>query len=115
MAHQPDPTVTAIAATLTTLDRIAKVPANTWWTLAAIIAGVFLVVPLVRKLRQVSGMWIAFALFLGVVLLSAHWIYHRTEPAILKPFVDVVAPFFRPRFNPAARRRGSADLTLIGG
>jgi hypothetical protein len=33
--------VTAIAATLTTFDRIAKVPATTWWTLAAIIAGIF--------------------------------------------------------------------------
>ena len=92
--------VTAIAATLTTFDRIAKVPATTWWTLAAIIAGIFVVVPLIRKLRQISGIWITFGLFLGVVLLSAHWIYHRTEPAILKPFVDVVAPFFPTKAPP---------------
>ena len=89
-----DSTVTAILATLTTAERIANVPSSTWWTIGLIIAGVFVVGPVFRKLRETSG--ISFVLIaLGVLtLLSAHWVRNRTEPAVLTPWVDLVAQFF---------------------
>jgi len=85
--------VPAIAATLTTLERVAQVPASTWWTLGAIIAALFLIGPIFRKIREISGIWIALILFGGSILVGAHWVYHRTEPAFLTPLVDVVAHF----------------------
>lgn len=83
----------SIAATLTTLERIAQVPASTWWILGAIIAAVFLIGPFFRKIREISGIWITLILFCGSILVGAHWVYHRTEPAFLTPLVDVVAHF----------------------
>lgn len=95
-------TVTAILATLTTAERIANVPSSTWWTIGLIIAGVFVVGPVFRKLRETSG--ISFVLIaLGVLtLLSAHWVRNRTEPAVLTPWVDLVAQFFP--MKPASKR-----------
>ncbi len=95
-------TVTAILATLTTAERIANVPSSTWWTIGLIIAGVFVVGPVFRKLRETSG--ISFVLIaLGVLtLLSAHWVRNRTEPAVLTPWVDLVAQFFPKK--PASKR-----------
>ncbi len=93
-------TVTAILATLTTAERIANVPSSTWWTIGLIIAGVFVVGPVFRKLREISG--ISFVLIaLGVLtLLSAHWVRNRTEPAVLTPLVDAVAQFFPKKAAP---------------
>jgi len=71
-------TVTAILATLTTAERIANVPSSTWWTIGLIIAGI----------------WLALIALGALTLLSAHWVRNRTEPALLKPWVDLVAQFF---------------------
>lgn len=90
----------AIIATLTTADRIAKVPSSTWWTLGLIIAAMFLIAPFFRKLREISGIWIALTLLGGLTVLSVHWVRHRTEPAVLTPLVDAVAQFFPKKAAP---------------
>ncbi len=95
-------TVTAILATLTTAERIANVPSSTWWTIGLIIAGLFLIGPVLRKLREISGIWLALIALAGLTLLSAHWVRNRTEPALLKPWVDLVAQFFPKK--PAPKR-----------
>jgi hypothetical protein len=92
--------VNALLATLTTADRIAKVPSSTWWTFGLIIAAVFLAVPIVRKLRELSGIWITLILFGGLTVLTAHWVRNRTEPAVLTPLVDAVAQFFPKKAAP---------------
>lgn len=86
--------MTAIIASLTTLDRLAQVPSSTWMILGLVIGGILFGIPLIRKIREMSGIWILFALVCGSVLVSAHWVYHRSEPAVLSPLVDFVAPFF---------------------
>jgi hypothetical protein len=94
-------TVTAILATLTTAERIANVPSSTWWTIGLIIAGVFAVGPVFRKLREISSIWLALIALAALALLSAHWVRDRTEPAVLTPWVDLVAQFFPKK--PAAK------------
>lgn len=93
-------TVTATFASLTTLDRLAQVPASTWMVIGLVIGGVLFGVPLVRKIMEISGIWILLALVCGSVLVSAHWVYHRSEPALLTPLVDFVAPFFPKKVAP---------------
>lgn len=65
-----------------------------------VIGGIFVAVPLFRKLREISGIWITFALVCTGVLVGAHWVYHRSEPALLTPLVDFVAPFFPKKVPP---------------
>lgn len=86
--------VTAIIASLTTLDRLSQVPSSTWIIIGLVIGGILLAVPIIRKILEISGIWILFALFISSVLIGAHWVYHRSEPAVLSPLVDFVAPFF---------------------
>jgi uncharacterized membrane protein YedE/YeeE len=92
--------VTAIIASLTTLDRLAQVPSSTWMIIGLVIGGILFGVPLIRKLREISGIWILFSLVCGSVIVSAHWVYHRSEPAVLSPLVDFVAPFFPKKTAP---------------
>lgn len=92
--------MTATFASLTTLDRLAQVPASTWMVIGLVIGGVLFGVPLVRKIMEISGIWILLALVCGSVLVSAHWVYHRSEPALLTPLVDFVAPFFPKKVAP---------------
>lgn len=47
-----------------------------------------------RFLKSISPGLVAFILFLIFAILTLHWTFTRTEPAILKPAIDMIAPFF---------------------
>ena len=47
-----------------------------------------------RFLKSLSPGLVAFILMLIFGMLMLHWTFTRTEPAILKPVIDFVAPFF---------------------
>jgi len=47
-----------------------------------------------RFLKSISPGLVAFIMLLIFGMLMLHWTITRTEPAILKPVVDVIAPFF---------------------
>ncbi len=47
-----------------------------------------------RFLRSISPALVLFVLMLILAILVLHWTHTRTEPVFLRPFIDVVAPFF---------------------
>ena len=47
-----------------------------------------------RFLRSISPGLVAFILMLMLGILTLHWTFTRTEPALLKPAIDLIAPFF---------------------
>ncbi len=47
-----------------------------------------------RFLRSISPALVLFVLTLILAILVLHWTHTRTEPVVLQPFIDVVAPFF---------------------
>jgi len=47
-----------------------------------------------RFLRSINPGLVAFILMLIFGMLTLHWTFTRTEPAFLKPAIDVLAPFF---------------------
>ena len=47
-----------------------------------------------RFLRSISPGLVAFILILIFGMLMLHWTITRTEPAILRPVVEWIAPFF---------------------
>ncbi len=62
-----------------------------------IVCGFFAVMMTIncyKFLRSISPALVAFVLLMILTILVLHWTHTRTEPAILKPFVDGLAPFF---------------------
>lgn len=47
-----------------------------------------------RLLKSISPALVAFMCLLMLFILTLHWTITRTEPAILKPAIDFIAPFF---------------------
>lgn len=47
-----------------------------------------------RFLKSISPGLVAFIMLLILGILVLHWTITRTEPAFLKPVIDVIAPFF---------------------
>lgn len=47
-----------------------------------------------RFLKSISPALVGFVLLLMLGILLLHWTQTRTEPSILTPFVDWLAPFF---------------------
>jgi predicted PurR-regulated permease PerM len=47
-----------------------------------------------RFLKSISPGLVAFIMILVLGILVLHWTITRTEPAVLKPVIDQIAPFF---------------------
>jgi len=47
-----------------------------------------------KFLKSISPALVYFVLMLILAILLLHWVQTRTEPEFMKPFIDVVAPFF---------------------
>jgi hypothetical protein len=65
--------------------------------LLTIVCGFFAVIMTLsfyRFLKAISPGLVAFILLLLFGILVMHWTVTRTEPAILKPAIDFIAPFF---------------------
>lgn len=69
-----------------------------------VICGFFAVVMIIsfyRFLRSVSPALVGLFLLIVLFILLLHWTQTRTEPAILKPFIDWLAPFLpAPEYKP---------------
>lgn len=62
-----------------------------------IVCGFFAVMMTIsfyKFLRGISPALVAFIFLLILTILIMHWTFTRSEPAILKPFIDWLAPFF---------------------
>jgi hypothetical protein len=63
-------------------------------TILAAFFAVMMTISFYRLLRSISPALVAFVLMLIFGLLVLHWTFTRTEPALLTPAIDVIAPFF---------------------
>lgn len=62
-----------------------------------IVCGFFAVMMIIsfyRFLKNISPALVGFALLLIMAVLLMHWTQTRTEPAVLTPLIDGIAPFF---------------------
>jgi hypothetical protein len=84
----------AFFAATTTLDRLKTIPPAFWGKVGIAIAAVIIVFILVQKVLNVNKFVLGGVTFVACGLIWFNWIYHRTEPKFLTPFVDRIAPFF---------------------
>ncbi|MBL9207416.1 MAG: hypothetical protein JNN01_20210 [Opitutaceae bacterium] len=90
ICHLPHVLVFAV----TTLDRVQKIPKEIWLTLLIAIAVIVLGVIIFRKLQGANKIWLTIIGAVVVMIVGFQWIYERSEPKFLTPYVDKIAPFF---------------------
>jgi len=63
-------------------------------TILCAFFAVMMIIGFYRMLKSLSPALVAFFCLLILFILTMHWTITRTEPAILKPAIDFIAPFF---------------------
>ena len=63
-------------------------------TILCAFLAVMMTLSFYRFLKSISPGLVAFIMILIFGILMLHWTITRTEPAILKPVIDQIAPFF---------------------
>ena len=81
-------------AAATTLEKLQKIPPAFWGKVLLAVGGVVIVFILIQKVLKLNKFVLGGMVFIGMGIMGFNWIYHRTEPKILTPFVDRIAPFF---------------------
>jgi hypothetical protein len=76
------------------LERMSKIPSDFWWKLAMGVAGLVVVVLVLRHVAKMNRLMLAFGLFLFATTIGFKWIHDRTEPSWATPVVQVIAGFF---------------------
>jgi hypothetical protein len=87
-------TAATAAKTATAMDKLKAVPPAFWLKLAigiAIFVGAIIVL---RKVAAMNKVVLGVLAFVIIVIVGFNWVYERTEPAILTPLVNKIAPFF---------------------
>ena len=81
-------------AATTTLDRLQQIPKDFWLKAGGAILGVIVVFIVIQKVLKINKFVMGGVIFVGGGILFFNWVYHRTEPKFMTPFVDKLAPFF---------------------
>jgi hypothetical protein len=63
-------------------------------TIICAFLAVMMTLSFYRFLKSISPALVAFIMLLIFTMLMLHWTITRTEPAILRPVVEWIAPFF---------------------
>lgn len=87
-------TTETAAKTATAMDKLKAVPPAFWLKLAIGVAIFIAAIILLRKVAAMNKVVLAVLVFVIVVVVGFNWVYERTEPAILTPFINKIAPFF---------------------
>ena len=78
---------------VTTIEKLKEVPKSFWINAAIAILGLGVAVMLFRKIKEMNKIVLGLILAFIFVLIGFNWVYNRSEPKFLTPFVDMVAPF----------------------
>jgi hypothetical protein len=82
------PVAVFFAAQLTTWEKLKHVPKDTWINLVICVLAIVIIVRLWHALKKLNDF--APYIFTAIALsgIMAYWVYERTEPAFLTPFVE---------------------------
>lgn len=83
-----------LAEATTTLNKLEKIPPAFWLKVGIGVAGVIIVVLVLRKLFSINKFVLSGAIFIGGGIYFFNMVYHRTEPKFLTPIVSKIAQFF---------------------
>ena len=84
----------AAATPATTLEKLEKVPPAFWLKVGIAVGVLIAIVIILRSVLRINKFVLVGVAFIAAGLIWFNWIYHRSEPKFLTPFVDRIAPFF---------------------
>jgi hypothetical protein len=87
-------TAATAAKTATAMEKLKGVPPAFWVKLAIGIAIFVAAIIVMRKVAAMNKVVLAVLVFVIVIVVGFNWIYERSEPAMLTPLVNKIAPFF---------------------
>lgn len=99
----------AFFAAATTLEKLQSIPPAFWGKVGLAIVVVIAVFIIIQKVLKVNKFVLGGVIFIGGGVLFFNWVYHRTEPRVLTPLVDRIAPFF-----PSAGAYNAKQATMPG-
>ena len=92
-------------------------------TILCAFLAVMMTLSFYRFLKNISPALVALVLLMITGMLILHWTLTRTEPAFMKPAIDVIAPFFpvqpnfpeqkKPKAAPAKPKPAPAKPTAV--
>jgi purine-cytosine permease-like protein len=80
-------------------DAFKRVPKQMWINIAICVVAVFMIVRLWRTLKQLNEFAPYLVAALAFAMIFFYWVYERSEPAFLSPFIEHIAPFFPSKFK----------------
>ncbi|HZZ17983.1 MAG TPA: hypothetical protein VFE25_01370 [Opitutaceae bacterium] len=79
---------------VTTLEKLQKIPPAFWGKVGIAVAAVIIVFIVVQKVLNVNKFVLGGVTFVAMGLIWFNWVYNRSEPKFLTPFINKIAPFF---------------------
>jgi hypothetical protein len=74
-------------------DRLRQIPTEFWWKFGLGVAGLVVLVVVLRKVAKLNKLALALGVFLVVSFVGFNWIYERNEPAWASPVVQWLSGF----------------------
>jgi hypothetical protein len=72
---------------------LKRVPKHTWINIGIFILAAIVLSRLWRVLKRVNDLAPYLAVAVACAIIFLYWVYERTEPAFLTPFVNLLAQF----------------------
>ncbi|OHE88211.1 MAG: hypothetical protein A3G75_10370 [Verrucomicrobia bacterium RIFCSPLOWO2_12_FULL_64_8] len=87
------PSLLVVAAQSGWADKIRQVPKQAWINIGLFVVVIVITLRTWRALKKINELapYIAVASMLAIIFL--YWIFNRTEPKFLSPFVDFLSGF----------------------
>jgi len=100
-----------LAAAVTTLDKIEKIPREFWIEIAIAVLAVIAIYVVLRTVLKINKFVLGGAAFIAAGLIWFNWIYHRNEPRFLTPVMNKIAPFFPAAGAYQTKQAGTPDFS----
>lgn len=75
------------------MDKLRRVPKQTWLNIAFFVVIVIVSIRTWKALKKMNELAPYIALVVMVSIVFLFWVYNRTEPGFLSPFVDFLSDF----------------------
>lgn len=86
---------------LSVIQLATKLPESDWLRFGVLLLALLAVLQLMRLLGRANRTFLLVVVGMGMFMLFANWVRHRSEPTFLTPVVDVIAPYFPTKLRQA--------------
>ena len=81
--------------TLVSVNQLAtKLPESDWLRFGVLLLALLAILQLMRLVGRANRSFLLVVVGMGMFMLFANWVRHRSEPTFLTPVVDAIAPYF---------------------